>query len=154
MVCTREWYVIFDKQVMILLPMSDSLQVRDIIPGDIYLKPAPVSYTSRRNDFDEYPAIIDDHPKIVCVFRAKDNQKEQVIQVCYFSPLFMLILTLSRNFIKKQINGFSWGLSTAMHRPFCYEIYSDLELDIQILSSFLVYAHHQLFQLLYSMVSV
>lgn len=41
-----------------------------------------------------------------------------------------------------------------MRRCFRYEIYSDLELDIRILHSFLVYARHRLFRLLYSTVGL
>ncbi|KAK0430546.1 hypothetical protein EV421DRAFT_276848 [Armillaria borealis] len=56
--------------------------VRDLIPGDIYLK-APIKYASvysGSDDYDEYHAIIDDRPKIVRVFRVKADQKERVMQ--------------------------------------------------------------------------
>ncbi|PBK79385.1 hypothetical protein ARMGADRAFT_1172416 [Armillaria gallica] len=53
--------------------------VRDLIPGDIYLK-APISYASGSDGFDEYHAIIDDRPKFVRVFRVQADQKERVMQ--------------------------------------------------------------------------
>ncbi len=90
----------FDKLIMFLLLISLPLQVRDLIPGDIYLK-APIFYASGSDEFDDCHAIIDDRPKLVRVFRVQADQKERVMQVCYFPPLFIRILTLPSDFKKK-----------------------------------------------------
>ncbi len=86
---------------MIMLLMSEPLQVRDLIPGDIYLK-APILYASGSDEFDDYQAIIDDRPKLVRVFRVQADQKERVMQVGYFPPLFIRILTLPSDFKKTR----------------------------------------------------
>ncbi|SJL18257.1 uncharacterized protein ARMOST_21842 [Armillaria ostoyae] len=107
--------------------------VRDLIPGDIYLK-APIKYASvysGSDDYDEYHAIIDDRPKIVRVFRVKADQKERVMQQ-----------------FQKEVDR---RLYLRCHEQFYHHTYSDFEIDIRILPSFLVYAPHQVFQLLYSM---
>ncbi len=75
---------IFGKRGKIPLLTSEPLQVRDLIPGDIYLKASiPRScHHGSHSDFDEYHAVIDDRPKIVRVFRAQADQQERVMQVC------------------------------------------------------------------------
>ncbi len=56
---------------MILLSMSDPQQVRDFIPGDIYLTASVPHFryyygsSPKDNDFDEYHAMVDDRPKLV-----------------------------------------------------------------------------------------
>ncbi len=92
--------------MIMLLMFEEPLQVRDLIPGDIYLK-APISYASGSDGFDDYHAIIDDRPKFVRVFRVQADQTERVMQVCYFLPLFIRILTLPSDFKKKLIEGFT-----------------------------------------------
>ncbi len=83
-VCIREVVRNFGKRVKISLLISEPLQVRDLFPGDIYLKASiPRScHHGSHSDFDEYHAVIDDHPKIVRVFRAQADQQERVMQVC------------------------------------------------------------------------
>ncbi|KAK0239397.1 hypothetical protein EDD85DRAFT_949250 [Armillaria nabsnona] len=56
--------------------------VRDLIPGDIYLKASipRICHNGSRSDFDEYHAVINDRPKIVRVFRAQADQQERVMQ--------------------------------------------------------------------------
>ncbi len=91
------------KRVKISLLISEPMQVRDLIPGDIYLK-APIKYAgsySESGDYDEYHAVIDDRPKIVRVFRIKADQKERLMQVCP-SPLCQRILSESLAAISKR----------------------------------------------------
>ncbi len=98
----------FGKHVKIALLISKLLQVRDFIPGDIYLK-APTSYASYcsgSNEYDEYHAIIDDRPKIVRVFRVRADQKERVMQVCLPPTMLTHTLICCRNSKKKSIEGF------------------------------------------------
>ncbi|PBK58727.1 hypothetical protein ARMSODRAFT_1034391 [Armillaria solidipes] len=70
--------------------------VRDLIPGDIYLKASiPRScHGGSHSDFDEYHAIIDDRPKLVRTFRVQADQQERVMQlfgVCT-SPTFPALI--------------------------------------------------------------
>ncbi len=101
----------FGKRVKISLLIFEPLQVRDLIPGDIYLK-APISYAgfySGSDDYEEYHAIIDDRPKIVRVFRVKADQKERVMQVCLSPTMLTHTLIFRSNFKKKWIEDFIWG---------------------------------------------
>lgn len=75
----------------ILIPIS--LQIRNLIPGDIYLEEPISCYQQDENSaFDEYYACVNDQPKIVHVYRVQANNKEQMMQVCY--SLFMSIYVL------------------------------------------------------------
>ncbi len=73
------------------------------------------------------------------------------MQVCYFPPLFIRILTLPSDF-KKKVDRRLHLRCASMRRCFRYEVYSDLKLDIRILLSCSVYARQQLFRLSYSTV--